>query len=1038
MVKYRYEGETFIIEDYLNSSLFSSFLPAVAGKDGKPLWSFYNNRGQAMCGFGVTSKETPITPFDSANSAYQNVSLKSFRTFVKINNKIYEPFADKKTKTTMYINKASLCIEENNGVFITKITYSTVPHEDYAALIRKVEFKNISGKELEFEICDGLPIFFPHGLSNFCYKELVSLMAAYCQVFGLEKNMPFVKFKTSTGDCSEVKEVKEGNGFISIDNNNTKLKNIVDLYNVFDGNTDLINPLMFKKLNYKDFINQEQQTENKLPCAFTTSNVKIANNDCYSIYSIYGTFDSEELFNKHLQNIQVNDIENMIEDNEKLIKDLLNAVESKTSNHLFDMYLKQSLLDNNLRGGFPISLTNDGENPYYIYSRKHGDMERDYNAFNIPSTYFSSGSGNFRDVCQNRRSDIYLYPFIKDYNIETFFNLIQIDGQNPLTVSPNSFTLKNSGDSLINYGFTGDFAKKYDNNFTPSVIYTYLKDVLKCENTEEVFTEIINNSKQVIKANFGEGYWVDHWTYLVDLLINYRSVYPDKMKELLFNKEYKYFYSLVYVEPRSEKYCYVNKEKIRQYGAIDLKKLKEENEKHNLDIKKTYWLKDIQGNEIKTNLISKIFNLILVKFSTLDSRQLGIEMECEKPGWNDAMNGLPGIFSSGLSEAVELLRLVNFALESFSCAGDKQVSLLNEQYKLYKTIEDNVFKLIHKNISQFEYWDVVTSGRELLRKETHYSVKGLYKAIKVSRTISLLRKMKFVLTKGIEKAKEIGNGILPSYLVYEVKDYKLLDYVNHLGYKTVKVNSFELITLPPFLEAAARSYKLGKQFADRKEYKSIKETNIYDKKLGIYKTCSDIDDAPFEIGRVHAFSKGWLERECDFLHMTYKYLLGLLKAGLYKEFYKEIKKNFVYNLKPEVYGRNLIENSSFIVPTCNPDTKIHGKGFFARLTGANAELLDMVTYMFIGESLFSLGIDGQLILSIHPVLSKDFFNKEGICEFTFFNGLHIKYINEKLINAYDAEEILYRINGKEYSLIKGSLASELRDGKIKEIECIIR
>jgi hypothetical protein len=32
----------------------------------------------------------------------------------------------------------------------------------------------------------------------------------------------------------------------------------------------------------------------------------------------------------------------------------------------------------------------------------------------------------------------------------------------------------------------------------------------------------------------------------------------------------------------------------------------------------------------------------MLKFSTLDPYGMGIEMEGGKPGWNDAMNGLPG------------------------------------------------------------------------------------------------------------------------------------------------------------------------------------------------------------------------------------------------------------------------------------------------------------------------------------------------------------------------------------------------------------
>ena len=60
LVKYYFEGYTFVIEDYQHAKRFSSFLPAMAGKDGKPLWAFYANVGQCMGGFGINNKETPI------------------------------------------------------------------------------------------------------------------------------------------------------------------------------------------------------------------------------------------------------------------------------------------------------------------------------------------------------------------------------------------------------------------------------------------------------------------------------------------------------------------------------------------------------------------------------------------------------------------------------------------------------------------------------------------------------------------------------------------------------------------------------------------------------------------------------------------------------------------------------------------------------------------------------------------------------------------------------------------------------------------
>ena len=44
----------------------------------------------------------------------------------------------------------------------------------------------------------------------------------------------------------------------------------------------------------------------------------------------------------------------------------------------------------------------------------------------------------------------------------------------------------------------------------------------------------------------------------------------------------------------------------------------------------------------QVTVISKLCILGMLKFSTLDPFGMGVEMEGGKPGWNDAMNGLPG------------------------------------------------------------------------------------------------------------------------------------------------------------------------------------------------------------------------------------------------------------------------------------------------------------------------------------------------------------------------------------------------------------
>jgi hypothetical protein len=53
------------MEDFDSKPTFSNFLPSVAGYYGKPVWSFYVNRGQGIASFGTKSKEQPILEFNS-------------------------------------------------------------------------------------------------------------------------------------------------------------------------------------------------------------------------------------------------------------------------------------------------------------------------------------------------------------------------------------------------------------------------------------------------------------------------------------------------------------------------------------------------------------------------------------------------------------------------------------------------------------------------------------------------------------------------------------------------------------------------------------------------------------------------------------------------------------------------------------------------------------------------------------------------------------------------------------------------------------
>ena len=141
-------------------------------------------------------------------------------------------------------------------------------------------------------------------------------------------------------------------------------------------------------------------------------------------------------------------------------------------------------------------------------------------------------------------------------------------------------------------------------------------------------------------------------------------------------------------------------------------------------------------------------------------------------------------------------------------------------------------------------------------------------------------------------------------------------------------------------------------------------------------------------------------------------------------------------MDPYIYGRSPIESSSFIVPTCNPDSKLHGQGFFARLTGANAEFLDMYNTMLFGKNLFTYE-NNTLKLNLDPKLDKSFFKEDKTFTFKLLNSTNVTYINPNNIHAYEKTKVTYIINGKQYETIEGDLAYKVRQGEIKDIQLII-
>ncbi len=149
----------------------------------------------------------------------------------------------------------------------------------------------------------------------------------------------------------------------------------------------------------------------------------------------------------------------------------------------------------------------------------------------------------------------------------------------------------------------------------------------------------------------------------------------------------------------------------------------------------------------------------------------------------------------------------------------------------------------------------------------------------------------------------------------------------------------------------------------------------------MYKVNADLSKESDEIGRTRIFPAGWLENESVWLHMEYKYFLELLRCGLAKEFFTEIRGALVPFLDPMRYGRSILQNSSFIVSSAHEDKNLHGQGFVARLSGSTAEFLHIWLVMNMGLKPFALDDQGRLTLRFDPLLPSWLFTNKAQGEF---------------------------------------------------------
>lgn len=939
-----------------------------------------------MASFGVDNKDNAMLEFLPANRAYQLVPTQGFRTFLKGKRGesvfAYEPFAaeGEGIEDSLRIDDNSLELTHShkaNGLTMT-VTYYTLPHQAIPGLVREVTFTNDGDEKLELNGLDGLASMFPANVDDAGFKSISNTFKSWFDAHLVDETFAYYFLRGSTADDAKVDQSDQGNFYVTLlqsEAGASFVKPIFDRDVVFGNDLTLAQP---KNFFGKDQLNESGQIgTNKVSCAFTPFDVTVGPKETITLTSVFGQVDKREDAQAFIDSkLSAESLQAYKASALTLAKEMTSRIETQTANKLFDGYIKQNYLDNGIRGGFPIVFENENaKQVFYLYSRKHGDLERDYNFFSISPEYFSQGNGNYRDMNQNRRLDIFFEPRLEDRTIRQFMSLIQLDGYNPLAIKTVKYTLQDPSIDLTAYGFSKDqqdtWVKGATEGFTPGSLKKFVmeEDIDLSVSFESFLTDVLSLSKEALEAEHGEGFWSDHWTYNLDLIDSYLAVYPDKADDAFFNDSYRFFNSPASVNPLKDKLTHA-KAGIRQYDAVDENEDKLHRQKQGEDL----WITAKDGQIIETNLFSKLLLLAANKISTLAPYGLGIEMEGGKPGWNDAMNGLPGMFGSGTSELYETRRLVNILK---AVEVKESVTLPAEAIEFVMNLKETLNSVDALDLNA---WKAITETREAYRRE----IKGVegFDLVKLDKEAAANVTAAFdaVMTKAIDSLEQVDTELVPTYFYFEVE----LD--------GEEITAMKPHPVTPFLEGVVKKMKLSGDVTDaRALYEQVKASDLYDQKLGMYKTSASIKDEPIELGRAKFFTPGWLENESVFLHMAYKYLLELVKVGLYDEFFEEIKTGLVVFTDPKVYGRSILENSSFIASSANPDESLHGKGFVARLSGSTVEFLNMWVELFIGKTPFRQ--EKELTFSLNPVLPADFFDNKKV-SFTLFSDIKVTYTNE--------------------------------------------
>ena len=336
-------------------------------------------------------------------------------------------------------------------------------------------------------------------------------------------------------------------------------------------------------------------------------------------------------------------------------------------------------------------------------------------------------------------------------------------------------------------------------------------------------------------------------------------------------------------------------------------------------------------------------------------------MEGGKPGWYDALNGLPGLMGSSMAETCELARNLEYTIDILR-KYQQGTDILRELYEFMKAAYEIInMQKAEAGEAYFPVWNRINDIKEAYRDKIYAGVEGTYVNCTAQELLTVMEAFYRIVMEGIAHAVTLGDGLIPTYFTYEMTEYVKEE-------DGIRAVAFRQHVLPHFLEGPVRYLKLRLPAETKREvYEKVRSSQLYDSELSMYKVNEPLAKESYELGRCRAFTPGWLENESIWLHMEYKYLLELLKSGLYQQYIGDLYKAAIPFQDEERYGRSILENSSFLASSANPDESIHGRGFVARLSGSTVEFMDMWQRMMFGHTPFREE-DDKLVFALQPVI----------------------------------------------------------------------